>query len=111
MSLSRRRFIAGLGTVAAASALPLDALSKTFQPSLYPDVDLAYFDRPITPAPAKILFGYAAITWGGNDLQAIQDISEIGFRGIQLRNNVLTPPVPQTVRSPSTSATLNSCMI
>ncbi len=89
MSLSRRRFIAGLGTVAAASALPLDALSKTFQPSLYPDVDLAYFDRPITPAPAKILFGYAAITWGGNDLQAIQDISEIGFRGIQLRNNVL----------------------
>ena len=89
MSLSRRRFIAGLGTITAASALPLDALSKTFQPPLYPPVDLSYFERSITPAPAQIQFGYAAITWGGNDLQAIQDISEIGFRGIQLRNNVL----------------------
>ena len=89
MPLSRRRFIAGLGTVAAASALPLEALSKTLQPPLYPNVDLSYFDRPVTPAPAQIRFGYAAITWGGNDLQAIQDISEIGFRGIQLRNNVL----------------------
>jgi inosose dehydratase len=89
MSLSRRRFIAGLGTVAAASALPLDALSRTFQPALYPPVDLSYFERSITPAPAHIQFGYAAITWGGNDLQAIQDISEIGFRGIQLRNNLL----------------------
>ena len=89
MSLSRRRFIAGLGTIAAASALPLDALSRTFQPPLYPPVDLSYFERSITPAPAQIQFGYAAITWGGNDLQAIQDISEIGFRGIQLRNNVL----------------------
>ncbi len=89
MSLSRRRFIASLGTVAAASALPLDALSKTLQPPLYPPVDLSYFDRPITPAPALIRFGYAAITWGGNDVQAIQDISGIGFRGIQLRNNLL----------------------
>ncbi len=89
MSLSRRRFIAGLGTVAAASALPLDALSRTFQPPLYTPVDLSYFERSITPAPAHIQFGYAAITWGGNDLQAIQDISEIGFRGIQLRNNLL----------------------
>jgi inosose dehydratase len=89
MSLSRRHFIAGLGTVAAASVLPLDALSKTLPPPLYPDVDLSYFDRPITPAPAQIRFGYAAITWGGNDLQAIQDISELGFRGIQLRNNLL----------------------
>jgi inosose dehydratase len=89
MSLSRRRFIAGLGTIATASALPLDALSRTFQPPLYPPVDLSYFDRSITPAPAQIQFGYAAITWGGNDSQAISDISEIGFRGIQLRNNVL----------------------
>src|SRR5713101_4343205 len=89
MSLSRRRFIAGLGTLAAASALPLDALSRTSQPPLYPPVDLSYFDGSITPASAQIRFGYAAITWGGNDLQAIQDISEIGFRGIQLRNNLL----------------------
>src|SRR6266404_4562510 len=89
MSLSRRRFIASLGTVAAASALPLDALSKTLQPPLYPPVDLSYFDRPITPAPAMIRFGYAAITWGGDDVQAIKEISEIGFPGIQLRSNIL----------------------
>jgi len=89
MPLSRRRFIAGLGTLAAASALPPDAFSRTFHLPLYPPVDLSYFDRPITPAPAQIRFGYAAITWGGNDVQAIQDISEIGFRGIQLRNNLL----------------------
>src|SRR5947209_3018514 len=89
MTLSRRRFVAGLGTLAAASALSLDALSTTVQPPLYPPADLSYFDRPITPAPAQIRFGYAAITWGGDDLQAIKDISEIGFRGIRLRNNLL----------------------
>ncbi|MBI4420795.1 MAG: hypothetical protein HY560_08215 [Gemmatimonadetes bacterium] len=32
-----------------------------------------------------IRFGYAAITWGGNDRQAIDDIAAVGFRGIQLR--------------------------
>lgn len=34
--------------------------------------------------------GYAAITWGGNDRQAIEDISSLGYAGIQLRSNVLT---------------------
>src|ERR1700730_2027095 len=89
MSLSRRRFIACLGTLAGASGLPLAVLSRTLQPPLYPLVDLSYFDRQISLAPAQIRFGYAAITWGGNDLQAIKDISEIGFRGIQLRSPIL----------------------
>src|SRR5258708_1231762 len=89
MSLSRRRFIAGLGTLAAASTLPLDPLPSTSQPPLYPPVDLSYFDRSITPSSGQIRFGYAAITWGGNDFRAIQEISEIGFRGVQLRNNLL----------------------
>jgi inosose dehydratase len=64
--LSRRQFIVGIGAVAAVSALPVETLG-----------------------PAAIQFGYAAITWGGNDLQAIKDISELGFRGIQLRSNIL----------------------
>jgi inosose dehydratase len=34
---------------------------------------------------AGIRFGYAAITWGGNDRQAIDDIAALGFRGVQLR--------------------------
>jgi inosose dehydratase len=33
--------------------------------------------------------GYSAITWGGNDIQAVKDISSLGFKGIQLRSNVL----------------------
>src|SRR5690242_2130867 len=33
--------------------------------------------------------GYSAITWGGNDVQAIKDISALGFKGVQLRSNIL----------------------
>src|SRR5882724_4848631 len=88
-SLSRRQFIASLGAVAAASTLPVNTFACILQPSLYPALDLSYFDRPLTSAPADIRFGYAAITWNEKDDQAIKDISEIGFRGIQLRNNIL----------------------
>jgi inosose dehydratase len=52
-------------------------------------MDLSYFDTPISTAPAAILFGYASITWGGNDRQAIEDVAALGFRGIQLRANVI----------------------
>lgn len=38
----------------------------------------------------RIRFGYAAITWGGNDRQAIDDIAALGFRGIQLRRSAFT---------------------
>lgn len=34
---------------------------------------------------AEISVGYAAITWGGNDLQAIEDVAAVGFKAIQLR--------------------------
>ena len=33
----------------------------------------------------NIRVGYAAITWGGNDAQAIDEIAEVGYKGIQLR--------------------------
>ncbi|HEX6048983.1 MAG TPA: sugar phosphate isomerase/epimerase [Gemmatimonadaceae bacterium] len=39
---------------------------------------------------ARITFGYAAITWGGNDLAAIDDIASLGFPGIQLRASAVT---------------------
>ncbi len=87
--LSRRRFIAGLSALTFGSALCPKTFAEVFEPDLYPYADLSYFEHPISPAPADILFGYAAITWGGNDLQAIKDISEVGFRGIQLRANIL----------------------
>jgi len=39
---------------------------------------------------AHIRLGYAAITWGGNDARAIDDIAALGFRGIQLRQSAVT---------------------
>ena len=39
---------------------------------------------------AHLRFGYAAITWGGNDARAIDDIAALGFRGIQLRQSAVT---------------------
>jgi len=87
--VSRRGFVISLGSLAAASALPAIPLASAFEPPLYPPADLSYFDNPITPSASEIRFGYAAITWGGNDLQAIKDVSEVGFRGIQLRSPIL----------------------
>ena len=36
-------------------------------------------------AEPKIKVGYAAITWGGDDPKAIDDVAAVGFKGIQLR--------------------------
>lgn len=36
---------------------------------------------------AKIKWGCAAITWNGQDEQAIKEIGSLGFKGIQLRGN------------------------
>jgi inosose dehydratase len=36
-------------------------------------------------AESRIQVGYAAITWGGDDPRAIEDVSAAGFKGIQLR--------------------------
>lgn len=45
---------------------------------------------PGMPTPAsRIRFGYAAITWGGADRQAIDDISALGYPGIQLRSGAV----------------------
>ncbi|HXH44799.1 MAG TPA: sugar phosphate isomerase/epimerase [Bradyrhizobium sp.] len=40
-------------------------------------------------APGDIRFGYAAITWQGQDKQAIEDVAAVGFKGIQLRTSAL----------------------
>ena len=89
LHVSRRAFLSGLGVMTAATALPAVPGYASGNPPLYPPMDLSYFDTPISPAPADILFGYASITWGGNDRQAIEDIRSLGFRGIQLRANVV----------------------
>jgi inosose dehydratase len=38
-----------------------------------------------TYAAASMKYGYAAITWGADIVKAIEDISAVGFRAIQLR--------------------------
>jgi inosose dehydratase len=81
----RREFLGALSAFAAGSILPPEML--LVRNLLYPPMDLSHFDTPLTPAPSEIHFGYAAITWGGNDRQAIEDIAAVGFQGIQLRSN------------------------
>jgi inosose dehydratase len=62
--LTRRNFVAGLGAIATTAVLPSFA----------------------APARANgIRFGYAAITWGNEERQAIDDIAAGGFPGIQFR--------------------------
>jgi inosose dehydratase len=61
--LTRRQSLGALGAVALATALP----------------------GRLASAQPRYQFGYAAITWGGNDRQALQEIADVGFRGVQLR--------------------------
>src|SRR2546430_1033126 len=84
-SIARRHFLAGASALAAVSSLPFKLAHA--RNLLYPPLDLSYFDTPITPAPSEIHFGYASITWGGHDRQAIEDVAALGFRGIQVRAN------------------------
>src|SRR5947208_2361811 len=87
--MPRREFLLGMG-VAAVTAVSSFPHEKVWAAeALYPPMDLSYFDTPISPGPSDIHFGYAAITWGGNDRQAIADIAALGFHGIQLRANVI----------------------
>jgi inosose dehydratase len=85
-SQTRRQFLVGVGELAAASLVAGRALGRMFEPTLSGSINP---HLAMNPAPAQIRFAYAAITWGGNDVQAIKDISEVGFRGIQLRTSVL----------------------
>ncbi|QMU30637.1 sugar phosphate isomerase/epimerase family protein [Adhaeribacter radiodurans] len=71
VKVTRRQFISHLGF--ATVAVPIIVNSpQTFAAAL---------------AASGIKFGYSAITWGGNDVQAIKEISQLGFTGIQLRAN------------------------
>ena len=85
--MPRREFLLAIGATAAASAFPFS--SMVAETALYPPMDLSQFDTPIAPAPSEIHFGYASITWNGDDRQAVDDIAAVGFHGIQLRSNAI----------------------
>ena len=71
--VSRKQFISALSM--AVISLPFVSFKNPFVTSIG--------DVP------GMKIGYSAITWGGNDIQAVRDISSLGFKGIQLRANVL----------------------
>jgi len=74
---TRRTFLAGLGAATALSTLPTFA----------------------APGSRRgIHFGYAAITWGNEDHQAIDDIASVGFAGIQFRANAVTDFKPTELK-------------
>jgi inosose dehydratase len=66
---SRREFLTTIGAAGAASLFS-QRLFATLQ-------------------TGDIKFGYASITWQGKDLDAIREVAELGFPGIQLRSNIL----------------------
>lgn len=75
--LTRRQFISGIGVAAALSSESKSLIARMLEP-------------PVLPlARSEIRWGCAAITWSENDVQAIKDIADVGFRGIQLRTSVL----------------------
>ncbi len=99
MSPSRRDFLAGLAATGLASQLSRAGFAHPLPSRLYPPMDLSYFDTPLHRGDAEIKIGYAAITWGDDLNQAIQDISALGYPGIQLRANVLKAfPDPHALR-------------
>jgi len=73
-SISRREFVFRAGA-AALAASPLGA---------------GPIQRALGAPPAGIRVGCAAITWGGRDLEAMDDIAAAGYPGIQLRASVLS---------------------
>jgi inosose dehydratase len=76
LRLSRRTFVGGLGAAAFASALPAFAAAKG----------------------SDLRFGYTAMTWGAAEKQAIDDISSLGFEGIQFRLDALTEFKPAELK-------------
>jgi inosose dehydratase len=86
--LTRRAFITHLGAAAVAGGtLPLIARARSGSTSASNAERVA--SRSTAAANADLRFGCAAITWGDSIDQAIADIAAAGYRGIQLRSNVL----------------------
>jgi inosose dehydratase len=77
---SRREFVSVLAGMAAGAALPLRP---------------AFAASGGTPG---IQYGYAAMTWGKEEKQAIADISAVGFKGVQFRLEAVTEFQPAQLK-------------
>ncbi len=93
--LNRRQFLQSLGLSALAISAGADPLTTH-----------------LSPKKSGLQIGYSAITWGGNDAQAIKDISALGYRGIQLRANAFGPyrAKPSELKALLDEAKLQLCM-
>ena len=77
---SRREFFQRLGAAAIATAAGRSATAA-----------------PVTGLPG-VRFGYAAMTWGAAEKQAIEDISACGYEGIQFRIEATTEFKPAELK-------------
>ena len=97
MSVSRREFLIRLAASGAVIAFP--SPPRATASVLYPPMDLSYFNNPLHHGGFELKVGYASITWHEHDTQAIEDISSLGYPGIQLRANVVKEfPDPHQLR-------------
>ena len=94
--ISRRRFLSGLGALSTAAVASATA-STWLKLGTGTAMTLAPFDTPNSAARA-IRLGYAAMTWGSDGRKAIEDVSTVGFRGIQLRADAITTFEPAELR-------------
>ncbi|HKV47939.1 MAG TPA: sugar phosphate isomerase/epimerase [Candidatus Acidoferrales bacterium] len=83
--VSRRNFLWILSSVATGAALEHTTAGYAFT-------------AQATGSASGIRIGYASITWGGKAQQAIDDISALGYRGIQLRSDDIKQFQPAALR-------------
>src|ERR1700757_329436 len=105
MDVTRRGLLAGLETARGGRCVFFFFKQKTADEMvgpgrLYPPMDLSLFDTPVHRGAWELRVGCAAITWDGRDGEAIEQISALGYPGIQLRANVLKEhPDPKTLEA------------
>ena len=100
MSTSRRQFLLQIAATGVLAKIPATMAHALASPDLlYPPRDLSYFAAPLDHGEADLRIGYASIAWSGKDDQAIEEISEVGYPGIQLRSNAVKEfPDPHALR-------------
>jgi inosose dehydratase len=98
MRSTRRNFLRTVGAGVTMSALPVAVPAFARRPLCDLAMGLRPFDKAAHGSSA-IEVGYAAIAWGGNDAEAIADLSSLGYPGIQIRANAVKEfPDPHTLK-------------
>lgn len=98
MKSSRRKFLRTVGAAVTTATLP-GALPLLGQALRNPSSSLGSFYKAASHGPSTIQVAYAAISWGGDDSQAITDVSSLGYPGIQIRANAVKEfSDPQTLK-------------